>query len=130
MNKSAFQKHHQPHPCQFCGQGAGYSPIPEMETHGVSVYFCYPCRAEYLVYWDGPQASVSLYTEINGKMFRWTKTNAGSGTISHIVDPGEPGVRKNGKVETVKHFQASKDPLPNVTPQNVNEKLRTWLLFL
>jgi hypothetical protein len=128
MNDKEFQKYHKPHPCQFCGQGAGYAPLPDRDTKGVSIYFCHPCQAEYLVYWDGPQASVSLYTEINGETYRWTSTNANTYTLNHIIDPGVPGVRGNGDIKLIRYFRDI--PNPNVTPQNVKEKVRTWLVFL
>lgn len=117
--------------CKFCKNDAPYSPISEMEHHGVKVFFCHPCQAEYLIFEDRTLASTSLYTQINHKMYRWTVSSVGTGTLSHIIDPGVPGVRKNGKVTQIKYFDPRKgETFPLLTPQNVNDKLRTWLLFL
>lgn len=127
MNDQEFQRHHQPKPCQFCANGASYAPLDEMEKHGVKVYFCYECRAEYLYFSDGLAASVSLYTEINQRMYRWTVTSQNVAQLIYIKNPGIPGTRKNENLEFIKSFQ--KD-FPQVTPQNINEKLRTWLVFL
>lgn len=128
-----FQNHHLPKPCQFCGQGAAYSPLNEMEYHGVGVYFCHSCSAEYLYYQSGGLASSSLYTEINGKMFRWTVVVGRnsmwcSATLWYIEKPGIPGKKKNEGMIPIKEFDYPN--VPHLTPQNVNEKLRTWLVFL
>lgn len=119
------------HSCQFCGQPADHAPIREMKDRGVNVYFCHSCMAEYLVCKNGYVSSVSLYTQINHNMYRWTVTSSGSGTVWHIIDPGEPGVKKNGRVVLIKFFEPSFDyALPNINPKNINNKLRTWLVFL
>lgn len=118
------------HNCKFCQDQATYAPLNEMEVHGVKVFFCHECQAEYVVFPDGTVASTSLYTKINQKMYRWTVTSVGNGIIYHVVEPGIPGVKKN-KLSMVKHFN-SKDgqAIQNLTPQNVNDKLKTWLIFL
>lgn len=126
MNESQRKKYYAPKPCTFCGAGATYSPLDELDKHGVDVYFCHPCRAEYLYFWDGQCASTSLYTEINKKMYRWTISSS-SAVLWYIKNPGTPGTRKNDGIEFIKAF---KEDVPVITPQNVNEKLRTWLIFL
>jgi hypothetical protein len=127
-----FQKHHLPKPCTFCGQAAGYAPLEEMEYHGVGVYFCHTCNAEYLYYQSGEMASTSLYTEIHGRMYRWTVSIGrnslwASATLWYVEKPGIPGKKKNEGLVPVKDFE---NPLPDVNPQNINEKLKTWLVFL
>jgi len=126
-----FQHHHQPKPCQFCGRMAGYAPLDEMESHGVGVFFCEPCQAEFLYYQGGDLASSSLYTTVNHRMYRWTVTSGGHGQIWYVKEPGIPGKKKNEGLEAVKSFDPSKgDIVPQLTPSNINEKLRTWLVFL
>ena len=129
--KNYLSQNEEPKPCKFCKGDAVYAPVEEMVRHGVGVFFCHKCQAEYLYFWDGPCASTSLYTEINHKTYRWTISSVGTGTLAHILDPGIPGKKKNGKVEMLKYFDPKMGhKVHQLTPQNVNEKLRTWLLFL
>ena len=118
-----------PKPCKFCCNNAQYSPIDEMIRHGVGVFFCYPCNAEYIYFFDGLCASTSLYTEINNNTYRYTITSSGIGALSQIIDPGIPGKRKNGSVKQIKRFESSYTP-SDITAQNINDKIRTWLLFV
>jgi hypothetical protein len=110
---------------------AGYAPLDEMESHGVGVFFCHPCKAEYLYFQSGDLASSSLYTEINGRMYRWTMAYGGCGMLWFVKEPGIPGKKKNEGLEAVKSFDPDKgDIVPQLTPSNINEKLRTYLVFL
>ena len=120
---------HAPKPCSFCNQDAKYTPLKEMSYHGVGIYFCYTCNTEYLYYQSGDLASTSIYTEISGKMYRWTITSMNSCHLWQIKTPGIPGVKKNEGLFLIKNF-SSNDALPNITPQNINEKIKTWLVFL
>lgn len=126
-------------PCKFCEGFSIYSPIEQMDYHGVGVYFCHPCKAEYLYF--GPNsrakritsdlASTSLYTEINNRTYRWTVNSAGTAGLWRIKEPGTPGQKKNEGLVSIKSFSAHQgDTIPIITPSNVNEKIRTWLTFL
>lgn len=118
-------------PCQFCNNEPVDSPVEEMSRYGVSVYYCHTCQAEYLYFRSGTCASVSLYTTISDRCYRWTVTSANTAQLWHIKEPGVPGVKKNEGMVPVKSFdEKDGDHLPKLTPLNVNEKLRTWLLFL
>jgi hypothetical protein len=125
-----FQKHHQPKPCSHCGGFAGYAPIPEMDYHEADVYFCHRCQAEYIYFrGTGNLASVSLYTTINGKMYRWS-TNRTIGQLWRIKIPGIPGEKKNEGVEMIRSFNPDVgEAIPNITPENIEEKIRTILVF-
>lgn|SRR5574338_141405 len=130
MSQDEFQKHHLPIPCKFCGQGAGYAPLQELSAYGIDVYFCKPCSAEY-VFWsrlakDESYTSCSLYTEINGKMFRLTFQSDGAANLWYIKNPGVPGTRANRDLDMLKAFTHH----PDVNPQNINEKIKTWLVFI
>jgi hypothetical protein len=120
-----------PQPCQFCQQFPHYAPLEEMENHGVKVFFCHPCRAEYLC-WDdnNTYSSVSIYTEIQNRIYRWTRwtnTAKGAAQLWLIKNPGVPGTRRNQNLESVMYLE--KD-IPDITPDNIKEKIKTWLLFL
>lgn len=122
-----FIKHHLPYPCKFCGRGASYAPLFELEKFEVDVYFCHFCQAEFVVGKDiGFFGSVSIYTEISGRMFRFTYNSDNSATIWFIGEPGVPGKRTNKNLKPIKNFSIA----PDVTPFNITEKLRTWLLFI
>lgn len=122
-----MDKYHHLKPCRFCINGASYAPLNEMEKHDIKVYFCHDCKAEYLYFPDGLAASVSLYTEINQRMYRWTVSSQHVAQLTYIKDPGIPGTRKNENLEFIKSF---KKDYPHITPQNINEKIRVWLVFL
>ncbi len=126
-----FQKHHQPKPCSYCGGFAGYAPIPEMDYHEADVYFCHRCQAEYVYFRRSESlANTSLYTTINGKMYRWSE-NRGIGQLFHIKIPGITGQKKNEGLEMVRAFDPDRgDAVPHITPQNIADKIRTILVFL
>jgi hypothetical protein len=102
-----------------------------MEIHGVGVYFCYPCKAEYCQFWQSTVfANISLYTEINQEMYRWSVSSTGDAQLWYVGEPGEPGIRANKKLESIKYFRTETVNVPTITPLNINEKIRTWLLLL
>lgn len=120
--------------CDFCQQETSYVPLTAKGTGGSSnsrtlrVHFCKPCMAEY-VYWsrDGDLASTHLYTEINGKTYRWTTYPTRSAAfLAYIEEPGIPGLRPNQKVQTLQKFIDH----PVITPRNIEEKIRFMLPWL
>jgi hypothetical protein len=117
--------------CSFCQQPPVYAPLEDMDQYGWKVYYCAECQAEY-VYWDAEKlnvyqdAAVHLYTFINEKLYRWSMYPDGSVRIWHFQEPGLPGVRPNRKGKVLLHVE--KNP-PTVTPQNIEAKIRTILLF-
>jgi hypothetical protein len=116
--------------CQFCQQLAAYTPLEEMEIHSVRVYWCEPCHAEYLHFSESPVVnSCSLYTTINNRMYRWSVTVLDHASLWYIEEPGIPGVKANKG--TVRLFSLGRgEAKPTVTPQNIHDKLATYLLFL
>lgn len=118
--------------CQFCLKDTVYVPLQVSPKHTFHVYWCNDCSAEYLSR-DGV-SSTHLYTLISGRMYRWSINQNEhnivepyTGSLWFIGEPGEPGVRPNKKLKLLKTF---KDPLPQITPQNVERKLRFILVFL
>jgi hypothetical protein len=119
--------------CKYCNQEVPYRPIEDMERYNVKVHFCDSCQAEYLIWSNGVRNSVSLYTSINDKMYRWSVYKDITATLWWIKTPGEPGTRVNKDLTVIKSFgdrDDDTDPLPILTPSNIREKLRTWLIFL
>jgi hypothetical protein len=102
-----------------------------MDYHEADVYFCHRCQAEYVYFRRSSSlANTSLYTTIGGRMYRWSIARS-IGQVWYIKTPGEPGVRRNEGMELVKSFcPEAGESIPQLTPANINEKLRTWLVFL
>ena len=114
--------------CKFCNQEAEFKPLKEMQLH-FDIYFCKPCLAEYLYYPDEDEIwGYSLYTYINNQLYRWNVSGLGNAYIWHVKKPGIPGIAPNRKTKLLKTIK--QDPLPAVTPANVNERLHTWITFL
>lgn len=114
--------------CQFCKKEAPYKPLEEMEKLEVKVYFCFTCNAEYLVWKNGSLGSISLYTIINKKMYRWTDNLHGTVSLNYVKEPGEPGVRTN-KLENILVLGPEVPKPSSVTPDNVEDKIRNYLIF-
>jgi len=128
-----FQNHHLPMPCKFCPNMAAHSPLHELSAEAFmqrfSIYFCSNCHAEYIYKKRGPLYSWSLYTTINEKVYRWSLlADHSSATLWLVKVPGVPGIRVNKGMKLIKAFDG--DLIPDITPININDKVRTWLVFL
>jgi len=119
-------------PCKFCQKET--APVPliikggngDNKYHTFDVHYCYDCAAEY-VDWAGV-VSIHLYVTINNRMYRWSVEDKGSlARLWYVGEPGEPGVRANRKMFLIKSF---KEDFPQITPENIERKLRFILLFL
>jgi hypothetical protein len=132
--------YYDPLTCHYCSGEAGYYPLDIMEEHNIKIYFCNDCNVEYLKSWSNSfkkwftqkPFAISMYTKINGKMYRWSITTGVSvGVLWMVGNPGIPGLTPNSKLEVVKTFNESRgDVVPNITPKNIEEKVRTYLVFL
>jgi hypothetical protein len=115
-------------PCKFCSKDTAYVPL-QVSKRKFDVHYCYNCSAEYVSYSD--TSSVHIYTIINNKMYRWSVNSiteqSDYGTIWYVGEPGIPGERPNRKMKMLKSFDTY---LPNITPENIVNKLRFMLLFL
>lgn len=112
--------------CIYCKKEVPPAPLPEMEAHAATVFFCHDCKAEYVFWSDGILASHSLYTEISGRTYRWT-VGGGIGQIWYVGDPGEPGVRVNKNMQSIKAFSFKN--CPNITPTNIQQKIKNILVL-
>jgi hypothetical protein len=112
--------------CRFCQNPAEHKPLPEAETLAMEIYFCFTCGAEYSTYSGRLNIYYSLYTFINNRLYRWS-TGGVSSYLYYISVPGIPGVKVNSGVTLVTSFDSE---LLNITPQNINEKIKTILMFL
>lgn len=115
--------------CQFCRFDAFYSPIKEMEAVNVNVYWCKNCHAEYLQFKDAETiSSVSLYTVINTKLYRWT-ISGDRAFLWHVREQGIPGIQANRGCKLLLFLKPGHTK-PEMTPDNVNLKIRVYLPFL
>ena len=115
--------------CQFCQQETVYVPLQVSEKHTFIVHYCYACQAEYVDHKTDNGLTVSLYTTIGNRLYRWMIMQDDDGPVGHlwhIGEPGIPGQRPNRKVKLLKTFHTP----PNIIPSNVEKKLRFILLFL
>lgn len=115
--------------CKFCSKNAEHRPLKEIAS-AFDVYFCYDCSTEYLYVAkdDDELWGYSIYTYINNELYRWTMSGMGHAHIWLIGTPGVPGSIPNTNTKLVKTIKQK--PLPDVTPKNINHKIKTWLTFL
>lgn len=113
--------------CIFCKNDAEFKPLKDMSIH-FDIYYCFVCDAEFLYMVDSDELwSHNLYTYIQGELYRWSASGLGPGYIWHIGQPGIPGVSANRGGKLL--LSLKQQPLPDVTPQNIKHKLRTWITF-
>jgi hypothetical protein len=120
--------------CNFCQKEATYAPLtikgvttPD-RYRKLRVHYCTDCAAEY-VYWenDGQLAAINLYVIINAKMYRWSTTLGEKvARLWYVKEPGLPGVQPNKGLNLLKSFEDH----PDLTPENVAEKIKFMLPFL
>lgn len=125
--------------CTFCQKETLDKSLP-LEPSNMSaktgrllrVNFCEKCLAEYVYWSEGDEIPfvTNLYITINDKMYRWSRDyHEGKGRLWYVEEPGEPGSRPNKKLKLLKTFHKA-DETPNITPQNIVEKVKLILLFM
>lgn len=113
--------------CHFCLEQISSAPIEELTKFGMQVYFCHTCLAEYVFVGNGKSLShYNLYATINNKMYRWT-INDSCALLRYVKCPGQVGSIVNRDLGILKIF---KSDIPIITPQNIKDKLQTYLIFL
>jgi hypothetical protein len=128
--------------CKFCQKEVPYSPLEltgKSRGRVIHVYFCNDCKAEYVFFVKSEDMfSYSLYTVINGRTYRWAvysntspaphsnTSPAPRGVLFHVGEPGIPGVKANAKVKQI----IALHDVPDLTPQNIEAKVRTILTFM
>lgn len=120
--------------CRFCEKEADYAPLPEMEEYNIKIFYCKKCQAEYVFYESGKLANYSLYVTINDKLYRWAVTVGGAhARMSYVEYPGIPGFKRNQGLQTLATFGTcgqNGNQIPDITPSNIPQKLRTYLVML
>lgn len=114
--------------CKYCLLESTYSPIEGFGLHGIDIYFCHNCFVECLyVKHSGDKISTSIYCKIEDKMYRWTIINKNMAHLWEVKVPGEPGLKINKDLVLIKTF---KNNIPEITPDNILNKITSWLPFI
>lgn len=114
---------HVPLPIKYKSRSLGATSLGPKQ---IEAYFCYDCNYEYALL--GGVENHHLYTTINNRMYRWSVEEDGAtARLWYVGEPGIPGVQPNRKMFHIKSF---KEHFPQITPQNIERKLRFILLFL
>ena len=129
--------------CKFCNQLAPLKVNPQLIERGMSgvanIYWCAKCSLETIDWHQSKRVSWSLYTEINGRTFRWTtySDQPDYATLWRIGIPGIPGETINQDVKCVAAFGLDAggalhagNIIPEITPQNIVTKVSIYLAFL
>lgn len=116
--------------CRFCQQTALNIPIKVLDRIGVRHHWCETCQAEYLRFEDSDTInSCTLYTTIKDKCYCWATTGTGRAALWYVENPGELG-KEISRDREVLFSLAPRDNQPTITPENVNQKIKTMLVFL
>ena len=93
----------------------------------IRVHWCVGCRAEYLHFCESPIINVvSLYVTIHERLYRWTVTALGAASLWYIADRAIFGSKDKQRLLSL----GKNDVQPIITPQNIAQKVQTYLIFL
>jgi len=104
-----------------------------MDALSILVFYCDICQAEYLYKDDTWELlTYSIYTAIDNKTYRWSMAGE-TAQLWFIREPGIPGVKKNKGLHSIQVFGKVTSqlitPIPDITPTNINDKLKIILTF-
>lgn len=115
--------------CKFCQKDMAYVPLTVSRSGRSATFhahYCHNCNYEFVPL--GNMKNHHLYRMVGGRMYRWTyEETTNVARIWYIGQPGVPGVSPNKDLKLLKTFE---EHFPEVTPQNVEDKLKLVLVFL
>lgn len=120
--------------CSFCQGPLIYRRIEVLLDNGCEAFCCHSCDTAF-IYWIAPNKSIDdlaaycIYTEVNSKRYRWSKTSSG-GEICYI-EKSVPMMEEMNHMRFV-HVLLSfddKQGTPNINPTNIKEKIKTLITF-
>lgn len=110
--------------CHFCDKETNNSSFSL--TARINIEYCCSCKAEY-VYIGKALWHCNLYTVINSKLYLYCKAMCyDTAFIDLIKNPGIVGLVPNKDRKRVIYFSSNS---PIITPSNINEKLKTFVLL-
>jgi hypothetical protein len=115
--------------CQFCHKEPELSPVEETIRMRVERYWCGNCRAEYLMFRNEESPnSTSLYIQRGDKCYRWTTTRTGRAALYYVKQMFDK--EHLSRDCEVLYSMSPEDNQPEITPDNVADKIKTMLIFL
>lgn len=112
--------------CSFCGKVTPEVKCDGLNKHGLDVYYCNECSTEYLYWSDGKFAGIYLYVNIGERSYRWSTNSDKTKGYLRRCQPS-PHAETPYPVKLLASFDA---PLPEITPDNIEQKVKTMLVFL
>jgi hypothetical protein len=112
--------------CKYCNSKLISISCEENYLYNITILYCIECRAEYFYISNDKLSSISLYTSINDKIYRWTEIINGVRQLWHVIKYERPGSRSlinNKKILTIKNSSI------NLNPKNIQEKIKSYLNF-
>lgn len=98
------------------------------EDCNIFIFFCNHCYADFITFKNLSLASSSLYTVINNHTYKWSQPPNLSKKLWIIPNGQIPcfPVKPHPSL-LIKQFSPSS---PNLSPHNINKKIKTLLAFL
>ena len=120
-----------PKPCQFCRRKLHYSDLPDLEENDIKICICESCQTEYIYFNNGELVSLSIYTKIKDKYYRWTVTGPNQASLWRVSFYPENTLRPAyGRHDYAKMIKSWSRDIPNISPSNIHQKVQTYLIFL
>lgn len=117
--------------CRFCCQKLRHSHMPELEENDIQIYVCDPCQSEYIYSNEGALISLSIYTKIKERHYRWTVTSPDQAALWRVsFYPESNSKPAYGQHDYAKMIKSWKQDIPNISPSNIYQKVQTYLIFL
>jgi hypothetical protein len=114
---------HENHICKFCAKNLTYVGFISKND---KYYSCFDCNVQYQ-YADGFRECTKLYTKINDRVY--VASIDFSGLTVYYFDTDQVTV-SDMETRVKHHFKSFKpEVMPDITPENVNRKLKTILVF-
>lgn len=111
--------------CTYCNHAASPIVLDELDQLNIKTYYCHNCAAEYLYLNNKSLAAISLFTKINDKVFRYTKSSSGKCQL-WLVDKNNIHSRYKNLCKLILNL----NDFTEITPNTINGKVRYWLLFI
>ncbi len=119
--------------CLFCESNLNEHKIIFYEREGLDILSCKKCMIKYIYFKSGKLAFYSIYKQINGKIYNWSFNDLSNRSTIRYINAAEDELTYEYLEESLfelEHTLISVDNTPKITPDNIEHKLKTYLLFL
>lgn len=124
--------------CLFCKSKLEYCPSSHYDDSQLLCYVCKDCPIKYVYFMQGALGMYSMFVNLKDKEYRWDFYHPDSSykdstiyQINYLINKNHIPVYKYGmciNCTSSKSLLIIDNP-QNITPQNVAQKLKTYLLF-